>query len=95
VVVELKTVMAVDVALPLRVEIAEYGSKIAVVDAGVKVRDDPAPDRSATVANLIGEPHGHALPLVQEERYVGRPSTKQFSYNITIQNRLLKVYWLS
>jgi hypothetical protein len=53
-VIELEAVVAVDVALPLGIEIAEHGPEIAVVDAGVKVRDDPAPHRSAAVSNLVG-----------------------------------------
>jgi hypothetical protein len=46
--------MAVDVTLPLGIEIAEYGPEIAVVDAGVNIRDKPASNRSAAVPNLVG-----------------------------------------
>jgi len=60
-VVELKTVMAVDVAFPFREQITKDRAECLGMDAGVEVRDDPAPDGSDTVRAFLGQNAVHGI----------------------------------
>jgi hypothetical protein len=55
IVVELKAIVAINVALPLGEQVAEQRTELVVVDAGVDERNEPPPDRSHAVGALVAD----------------------------------------
>jgi hypothetical protein len=49
----LEAVVAIDVTAPLGEEVAQNGSELAGVDAGVEIRNDPASEGANTVDGLV------------------------------------------